>query len=304
MNHTAAELGDILTWYADAGVDIALDDAPIDRFEQSKRAVAAASKKAKPGATAAATAATAAAAAANQPGQPAQSTQRPSPATRPATPPAAQMERAIPDAGVIERARKLAAEATTLAELKAAIEGFDGCNLKFTARSTVFADGNPQSRIMLIGEAPGRDEDEQGLPFVGPSGQLLDKMLMAIGLDRTSVYIANVLPWRPPGNRTPTAAESDICMPFIERHVELAAPDLLVLVGGASAATMLRTKTGIMSLRGKWQTLTIGDRELPAMPSLHPAYLLRTPNHKALAWRDLLAIEAKLAELATPADGA
>ena len=208
------------------------------------------------------------------------------------------MERAIPDAGVVERARELATGAADLAALKAVVESFDGCNLKFTARSTVFADGNPQARIMLIGEAPGRDEDEQGLPFVGRSGQLLDKMLAAIGLDRTKVYITNVLPWRPPGNRTPTSAETDICLPFVERHIELVAPDLLVFVGGSSAKTMLRTTTGIMSLRGKWQQVSIGGREIPAMPCLHPAYLLRTPNHKALAWRDLLAIQAKLTELA------
>lgn len=283
MTPNPADMAEILAWYADAGVDIALDDAPIDRFEQSKKAAAAA--KAVKSASSKAVARAGGAA-----GQP---TQRPSP-----PPAAAQMERAIPDAGVVERARALASGASDLAALKAVVESFDGCNLKFTARSTVFADGNPQARIMLIGEAPGRDEDEQGLPFVGRSGQLLDKMLAAIGLDRTKVYITNVLPWRPPGNRTPTSAETDICLPFVERHIELVAPDLLVFVGGSSAKTMLRTTTGIMSLRGKWQQVSIGGREIPAMPCLHPAYLLRTPNHKALAWRDLLAIQAKLAELA------
>ena len=281
MDHTSVELGEILTWYADAGVDIALDHAPIDRFKQSRQAAVTAKKPA------------------NIPSRTAPTSQ-PAPAARSpranASPP--QTERAIPDAGVMERAARLAAEATSLAELKAAVEGFDGCNLKFTARSTVFADGNPDARIMLIGEAPGRDEDEQGLPFVGRSGQLLDKMLSAIGLNRNSVYITNVLPWRPPGNRTPTDVETDICLPFIERHIELIAPDLLVLVGGSSAKTMLRTKTGIMSLRGKWQKVIIGDQELPAMPCLHPAYLLRAPNHKALAWRDLLAIKGRLEALA------
>ena len=296
MTPNPADMAEILAWYADAGVDIALDDAPIDRFEQSKQAAAAkavksASSKAVARATGGGTAGG---------GQP---TQRPSPPPSPTSPlgggaAAAQMERAIPDAGVVERARELATGASDLAALKAVVESFDGCNLKFTARSTVFADGNPQARVMLIGEAPGRDEDEQGLPFVGRSGQLLDKMLAAIGLERTKVYITNVLPWRPPGNRTPTSAETDICLPFVERHIELVAPDLLVFVGGSSAKTMLRTTTGIMSLRGKWQQVSIGGLEVPAMPCLHPAYLLRTPNHKALAWRDLLAIKTKLAELA------
>ena len=295
MTPNPADMAEILAWYADAGVDIALDDAPIDRFEQSKQAAAAA-KAVKSASSKAVARASRGGGAAGQP------TQRPAPAQRVPSPPggatAAQMERAIPDAGVVERARELASGAADLAALKAVVESFDGCNLKFTARSTVFADGNPQARIMLIGEAPGRDEDEQGLPFVGRSGQLLDKMLAAIGLDRTKVYITNVLPWRPPGNRTPTSAETDICLPFVERHIELVAPDLLVFVGGSSAKTMLRTTTGIMSLRGKWQQVSIGGREIPAMPCLHPAYLLRTPNHKALAWRDLLAIQAKLTELA------
>ena len=290
MNPTSPEWAEVLAWYADAGVDIALDDKPIDRFEQSKKAAAAVKSAASK-------------AAARTPaagGRSAQSSPSQTPSSPPPSPlqrhPAAQMERAIPDAGVVERARELAAEAADLAALKATIESFDGCNLKFTARSTVFADGNPQARIMLIGEAPGRDEDEQGLPFVGRSGQLLDKMLAAIGLDRSQVYITNIMPWRPPGNRTPTSAETDICLPFVERHIELAQPDLLVFVGGSSAKTMLRTTTGIMSLRGKWQEITIGETTIPAMPCLHPAYLLRTPNHKALAWRDLLAIKARLSE--------
>lgn len=289
MNPTSPEWAEVLAWYADAGVDIALDDKPINRFEQSKKATAAVKSAASK--AAARTSATDTRAPSSSPSSPPSQ-----PSVQPQRHPAAQMERAIPDAGVVERARKLAAEAPDLAALKAVVESFDGCNLKFTARSSVFADGNPEARIMLIGEAPGRDEDEQGLPFVGRSGQLLDKMLAAIGLDRTKVYITNVLPWRPPGNRTPTSAETDICLPFVERHIELAAPDLLVFVGGSSAKTMLRTTTGIMSLRGKWQKITIGDREIPAMPCLHPAYLLRAPNHKALAWRDLLAIKAKLGE--------
>lgn len=303
MNPTSPEWAEVLAWYAEAGIDVALDDKPINRFEQSKKAAdavksAATKAAARTPAAGVRSPSSAGPSPSSQPSPPSPHSPHspPSPQSPPQRHPAAQMERAIPDAGVVERARKLAADSDDLAALKAAVESFDGCNLKFTARSTVFADGNPQARIMLIGEAPGRDEDEQGLPFVGRSGQLLDKMLAAIGLDRTSVYITNVLPWRPPGNRTPTSAETDICLPFVERHIELAAPDLLVFVGGSSAKTMLRTTTGIMSLRGKWQQVTIGERDIPAMPCLHPAYLLRTPNHKALAWRDLLAIKAKLAE--------
>ncbi|MEP1206766.1 MAG: uracil-DNA glycosylase family protein [Rhizobiaceae bacterium] len=284
MTPNSVDPGEILNWYADAGVDIALEDAPIDRFAQADQARA---KTEKPRSAATA-------------GEPAsRQQQRPSPALKsspPAASPPRQQERSIPDAGVVQRAAKLASEATSLEQLKSVIEAFDGCNLKFTARSTVFADGNPEARIMLIGEAPGRDEDEQGLPFVGRSGQLLDKMLAAIGLDRNQVYITNILPWRPPGNRTPTTAETDICLPFVERHIELINPDLLVLVGGSSAKTMLRTKSGIMSLRGKWKKLSSGDREIDTMPCLHPAYLLRAPNHKSLAWKDLLAIKARMAE--------
>ena len=288
MTPNSIDYAEILTWYADAGIDVAMDDTPVDRFAQSAAAAAAAAKMQARKSPA---------------GQPTPAANRPT-AARSAPPvavrrpaPPRQQERAIPDAGVVQRATELAQEATTLAELKDVIEKFDLCNLKFTARSTVFADGNPKGRIMLIGEAPGRDEDEQGLPFVGRSGQLLDKMLAAIGLDRNLVYITNILPWRPPGNRTPTTAETDICLPFVERHIQLMNPDLLMLVGGSSAKTMLRTKSGIMSLRGKWQKIAIGEAEFTAMPTLHPAYLLRTPNHKSLAWKDLLAVKGKLAEV-------
>lgn len=210
--------------------------------------------------------------------------------------PAGNASRTVPNDNAVAKAADLAAAANTLDELQTAIAGFDGCNLKFTARSTVFSDGNPKARLMLIGEAPGRDEDAQGLPFVGRSGQLLDKMLAAIGLDRTSVYISNVLPWRPPGNRTPTPAETEICRPFIERHIELAEPEAVMLIGGSAAKTLLKTKTGIMSLRGRWAEIHIADRTIPAMPSLHPAYLLRTPGHKRMAWNDLLAVKARLSK--------
>ena len=155
--------------------------------------------------------------------------------------------------------------------MRQALEGFEGCGLKATAKHTVFADGNAAANVMFIGEAPGRDEDIQGLPFVGRSGQLLDRMLAAIGLDRTNVYIANILPWRPPGNRNPTTAEMAICLPFIERHIDLANPRLLVFLGGVSAKALLDTSEGIMRLRGRWRSYRVGDREIPAPLRSGPA---------------------------------
>jgi uracil-DNA glycosylase len=188
-----------------------------------------------------------------------------------------------------------ASAAETLDDLKVMIEAYDGCGLKKTATQVVFSDGVPGSRVMLVGEAPGRDEDIQGKPFVGKSGQLLDLMLKAIGLDRTSVYIANTIYWRPPGNRPPTAEESAQCLPFIKRQIELAKPEVLVFVGGVSAKTMLNTKDGIMQLRGHWTEINLPALgSLPALPTLHPAYLLRNPAHKRLAWADWLSLKARL----------
>lgn len=191
-------------------------------------------------------------------------------------------------------AREAARSAETLDALKMILEGFDGCPLKRTATRLVFADGNPQARIMFVGEAPGRDEDVQGLPFVGRSGRLLDLMMAAIGLDRTSAYIANVIPWRPPGNRTPTPQETAVCLPFIRRQIELADPDILVCLGGPSAQTLLGTKEGITKMRGQVVPYDTGRRAISALATFHPAYLLRTPLGKRLVWRDLLAIEALL----------
>ena len=175
------------------------------------------------------------------------------------------------------------------------LAGFDGCNLKFTAKNLVFADGNPEAALMLVGEAPGRDEDIEGLPFVGRSGKLLDRMLAAIGLDRSSAYIANVIPWRPPGNRTPTPHETEICRPFIERQIELADPKVLVTLGGPSARCCSTPTEGILRLRGNWRVHRhAAGMDIPAMPTLHPAYLLRNPAHKKLAWRDFLEVKARL----------
>ena len=191
-------------------------------------------------------------------------------------------------------AREAARGAASLDEQRALLDHFDGCALKATASRLCFADGNPDSRLMFIGEAPGREEDIEGLPFVGRSGKLLDLMLHAIGLDRSKVYIANIVPWRPPGNRTPTPVETQICLPFIQRQIELADPDVLVCVGGPSAAALLNLQ-GILKNRGRWLAYHTGTREIRAMATLHPAYLLRSPIAKRLAWRDFLAIKKALA---------
>jgi len=192
-------------------------------------------------------------------------------------------------------------EAKTIAELRAALEAFDGCALKTTAMNLVFADGDPTAPLMLVGEAPGEDEDRQGKPFVGLSGQLLNKMLASIGLTREHTYISNVLFWRPPGNRSPTDAELAACLPFIERHIALVRPKLLVLLGGVSAKTLLRTKDGITRLRGHWVSYepepeAKGLPPIPCLPIYHPAYLLRQPAAKRQAWADLLMIKAKLTD--------
>ncbi len=195
-------------------------------------------------------------------------------------------------------AQDLAAACTTLEELRLAIEGFEGCGLKKTATHTVFADGVPGSDLMLIGEAPGVEEDRQGKPFVGASGQLLDKMFAAIDMSRQeNLYISNILPWRPPGNRKPSDAETMICLPFIRRHIELAAPKVIVLLGGTAASTLLNVSAGITKLRGRWQNLEIAGRNIPVLPTYHPAYLLRQPQIKGDAWADLLEIRDKLGSL-------
>ena len=280
-----AGLRELLAFYADAGVDEALDDEPVNRFAEPP---AAAIRSEAGQAAAVASAAKAATADRAKPAR----TPQPQPASVPARP------ATVPDEAQATLARDLARQAGTLEALREAMAGFEGCNLKFTAKNLVFSDGNPEAEIMLVGEAPGRDEDLEGLPFVGRSGQLLNRMLGAIGLDRTSVYIANVIPWRPPGNRTPTPHETEICRPFIERQIELVGPKLLVTLGGPSAKTLLNTTEGILRLRGNWRShTTASGAVIPAMPTLHPAYLLRTPAHKKLAWRDFIEVKMKLREL-------
>lgn len=261
---------DVLRFYAENGVDIALDESAPNRLAEPAPVFETPKREApKPfGATPAPL--------------------RPQAASRNVTPPAAP-EAAIRDAA------QLAADAKTLDELRAAVENFQGCALKATAMRTVFADGNPQARVMFVGEGPGAEEDREGLPFVGRSGKLLDRMIAAIGLDRTSAYIANIIPWRPPGNRTPTPQESAICLPFIKRQIELADPDILVCLGGPSATTLLELKEGITRARGRWFEYDTGKRKIKAIALFHPAYLLRSPAHKKLAWQDLLSIKKALA---------
>lgn len=194
-------------------------------------------------------------------------------------------------------AREMANNADNLADLRKALEAFEGCALKKTATNLVFGDGNPQSGLMFVGEAPGADEDRQGKPFVGVSGRLLDEMLAYIGRDRSTFYITNHIYWRPPGNRTPSASEVAACLPFIQRHIELVNPRILVLVGGAAAKALLDRTEGINKLRGQWfpYKTPLLTESIPAMAVFHPAYLLRQPAHKRLAWRDLLALKQKLA---------
>jgi DNA polymerase len=199
-----------------------------------------------------------------------------------------------PDAAALA-AREAAKRAKTLDELREALARFDGCALKNTAKNLVFADGNPTARVMFVGEAPGADEDREGLPFVGRSGKLLDRMMATIGLDRTSAYIANIVPWRPPGNRTPTPQESAICLPFIRRQIELADPDFMICLGKPSMQTLLGINDGIKAARGRWHDYDTGSRVIRAMATFHPAYLLRTPTEKKFVWRDMLTLKKALA---------
>ena len=258
-------LDDLLRWYLDAGVDETVGEVAVDRF-----AAAAAPPTLRP-----------------SPARPSAAPSSPTP-----TPAAEPLRPAIPGT-----AAHLADGCTTLAELRAAMEGFDGLPLKRTATSTVFADGNPDAAVMVVGEAPGQEEDRQGLPFVGKSGKLLDRMLAAIGLDRGSAYITNVLPWRPLENRKPTPDEVAVCLPFVARHIELVDPQVLVLLGGAAASAILARHDGISRLRGRWHDYSSPGlpRPVPVLATFHPAYLLRTPDAKRGAWRDLLMVKKRLA---------
>jgi uracil-DNA glycosylase family 4 len=258
-------LQQLLAFYVEAGVDCALGEEPVNRL---------ADPEAVPPPRA--------------PAQPARPALAAPVLTGLAEPPPA------PDAAIVS-AREAARTAPTLEALRALLDKFDGCALRSTATQLVFADGNPKARVMFVGEAPGRDEDIEGLPFVGRSGKLLDRMIAAIGLDRSKAYIANVIPWRPPGNRTPTPQETQICLPFIQRQIELVNPDILVTLGNPSTQTLLSTREGIMRSRGKWVDYDTGTRMIRALPTFHPAYLLRSPSYKRMSWQDLRAIAKALA---------
>jgi uracil-DNA glycosylase family 4 len=262
---------EILAFYVEAGVDCAIGEEPVNRLADEMPAPREAAPTPRVERT--------------LPPSPALTAARPQPAAPAVAPP--------PEAAIMS-AREAARSAQSLDDLRALLDTFDGCALKFTASRLVFADGNPQARLMFVGEAPGRDEDLAGLPFVGRSGQLLDRMIGAIGLDRTKVYIANIIPWRPPGNRTPTPQETQICLPFIRRQIELVNPDVLVCLGNPSTQGILETKEGIMRTRGRWRDYDTGTRTIKALPTFHPAYLLRSPIYKKHAWQDLRAIKAAL----------
>jgi DNA polymerase len=267
------DAADLLRWQVEMGVDVAVGEAPVDRFAggaEGGRTVMVPPRA------------------------------LPRLEVRPLAAQAAVLLTASPDE-VVLAAREQARAARSLAELRAALQSFEGCALKATATQLVFADGAPEARVMFVGEAPGREEDLRGLPFVGRSGQLLDRMLAAIGLDRSRVYIANIVAWRPPGNRTPTPQEAAICKPFIERQIALVDPDVLVCLGAPSAQSLLGSKEGILKLRGRWLHYDLGARTIPAMATLHPAYLLRQPAQKRLAWRDFRAIRSALETRLGPA---
>ncbi|KAB1070850.1 uracil-DNA glycosylase [Methylobacterium planeticum] len=270
-----------LDFHVEAGVDAALDEHPHDRFGEAE---------APPLGRAPARAA--------RPAGPEEAPQRRElpPRDAPKAPPAQTYGRsaaAKPDEAAVD-ARAQAKETRSLEELEALLAGFDGCPLKFTAKNLVFADGNPASRLMFVGEAPGADEDRIGKPFMGRSGQLLDRMMKAIGLDRSSAYVANIVPWRPPGNRNPTPQEVSICKPFVERQIELADPDLIVCLGSPATQALTGTKDGILKARGRFYPYTLGTREIRILATLHPAYLLRQPVQKRLAWRDFRLLRAAL----------
>jgi DNA polymerase len=261
----------LLDFHVEAGVDLALDETPHNRFTEPKAEPAPA--------------------------------KAPEPQREPprASAPLAAAPRSLPKvaAGAPEEVASLAREqarhARSLEELEAILAGFEGCALKFSAKNLAFADGNPEGRVMLVGEAPGADEDRIGKPFMGRSGQLLDRMLATIGLDRSQVYVANIVPWRPPGNRTPTPQEIAICKPFIARQIELAGPEFLLCLGGPATQNLLGVKDGILRTRGRWFSYRTEDgREIRALPTLHPAYLLRQPLQKRLGWRDFQALRRAL----------
>ena len=278
-----------LIWQFEMGADEAIADEPLDRFKASE------SLSRQPAGQPGRASLPPNGGAAARPAMP-----RPAGGATPMTPPPPMP----PGAGFLlsdtphearQSARDLAAAATNLADLKEAVEKFEGCALKKSASNTVFGVGNPEARLVLVGEAPGAEEDRQGEPFVGPSGKLLDAMLRSIGFAREEVYITNILPWRPPGNRQPTTAEIAVCEPFVRRHLELIGPKVVICLGGSAAKTLMEEDRGITRLRGTWKEMALGAASVADVTAMfHPAYLLRTPEQKRMAWRDLRAVAQKL----------
>lgn len=280
-----------LDFHVEAGVDAALDEVPHDRFREAETPAPPVGRPRRPEAQAPAP---------DGPQQPVLQRRELPPrgdAAAPARPAASrtygQSASAKPEEAATD-ARARARDARSLAELETLLAGFDACPLKFTAKNLAFADGNPESRLMFIGEAPGADEDRIGKPFMGRSGQLLDRMMAAIGLDRSSAYVANVVPWRPPGNREPTIQELAICRPFLERQIELVDPDIIVCLGSPATKAITGTKDGILKARGRFYPYKLPHREVRVLATLHPAYLLRQPVQKRLSWRDFRLLRAAL----------
>jgi DNA polymerase len=283
---TPAELAALLHFHADAGVEWLLEEEAVDRFAEFE-----AMKAARQSARAALPAGSSAAPPAQAPRQ----ASRPSPAaSAPPAPPSSRTAPAIPDEQAVEQARFAAESARSLNELRSALEGFNACNLKNSAKSTIFASGSAESGIMVIGPMPSADDDRENLAFAGRNGQLLDRMLAAIGLRREQILLTNVIPWRPPGNRTPSGPEMDICRPFIERQIALAEPRAVLLLGNFTARFFFGGSETIHAMRGQWREIGVGGRAIPAIASLHPQDLLTAPINKRLAWADLLAFEERL----------
>lgn len=283
-----ADLIAYLDFHVEAGADAALDEHPHDRFSEADAPAPTlrAPRRAAPRA-------------AEQPVSPVANTLVPPPGSAPPAPPAAaprtfgRAASAQPDEAASD-ARARARQAKSLDELERILADFDACPLRFTAKNLVFADGNPEARVMFLGEAPGADEDRIGKPFMGRSGQLLDKMMKAVGLDRTSAYIGNIVPWRPPGNRNPTPQEVAVCRPFVERQIELVDPDIIVCLGAPATQALTGTKDGILRTRGRLFPYKLPNREVKLLATLHPAFLLRQPVQKRLAWRDFRSLRALL----------
>ncbi len=288
-----AELAALLHFHAEAGVEWLLEDEPIDRFAEFAEARSARNANRETSS-------------ARQNGQqngmsgarPSREADRSPPRNeqRVAAPVPATPVAAIPHEQAVSEARFAAESARSLAELKTAMDAFSGCNLRNSAKNLVFADGNPAAGVMVIGPMPNADDDRDGLPFSGKQGQMLDRMLAAIGLDRTSTLLSNVIPWRPPGNRVPSQRESEICRPFIERQIVLAEPKHLLVLGNFAARFLFGGTDTIHHMRGEWRALTIGGLRIEALATLHPQDLLSAPTSKRLAWQDLLAFKAKLGE--------